>query len=165
MVSQDLFPITHQQSEVQSSKSLVPAVVDEEGESMDSASNDCEASTQMPESLQCSYPAIPAYFSPFFPLPMPFWGEYPVDAMERETHEIVRPTAVHSKSPINVDQLVGMSKLSLGEPIKDSSGPGHIAPSSLSLKLLGGSSRQSAFHANPSSDSANMNSGSPIHAV
>lgn len=61
---------------------------------------------------------------------------------------------------INVDELVGMSKLSLGESI------GNSSPSSLSLKLLEGSSRQSAFHANPASGSSNINSsGSPIHAV
>ncbi|MBA0563785.1 hypothetical protein Golob_008748 [Gossypium lobatum] len=72
-----------------------------------------------------------------------------------DTHEVVKPTAVHSKSPINVDELVGMSKLSLGESIGDN------GPSSLSLKL-DGSSRQSAFHANPSSRNS---SGSPIHAV
>lgn len=77
-----------------------------------------------------------------------------------ETHEVLKPTAVHSKSPINVDELVGMSKLSLGESI------GHAGPSSLTLKLLEGSSRQSAFHANPASGSSSMNSsGSPIHAV
>lgn len=41
-----------------------------------------------------------------------------------------------------MDELVGMSKLSLGESIGDA------GPSYLSLKLLKGSSRQSAFHAN-----------------
>ena len=43
---------------------------------------------------------------------------------------------------------------------------GHAGPSSLSLKLPEGSSRQSAFHANPASGSSNINSSSsPIHAV
>ncbi|MBA0584331.1 hypothetical protein Gorai_015148 [Gossypium raimondii] len=53
-----------------------------------------------------------------------------------------------------------MSKLSLGESIGDS------GSSSLSLKL-DGSSRQSAFHANPaSSGNSNMDSsGNPIHAA
>lgn len=78
----------------------------------------------------------------------------------KDTHEVLKPTAVHSKSPINVDELVGMSKLSLGESIGDS------GSSSLSLKL-DGSSRQSAFHANPASsgNSSMDSSGNPIHAV
>lgn len=77
-----------------------------------------------------------------------------------ETHEVLKPTAVHSKSPINVDELVGMSKLSLGESLGDG------GPSSLSLKLLEGTNRQSAFHAKPETGASGVNSsGSPIHAV
>jgi len=58
-------------------------------------------------------------------------------------HEIVKPVAVHSKNPINVDELVGMSKLSIGESGQET------VSTSLSLNLLGGQNRQSAFHANP----------------
>ena len=71
---------------------------------------------------------------------------------------MLKPTAVHSKSPINVDELVGMSKLSLGDSVGDS------GPSSLSLKLLEGPSRRSAFQATPPCGSSNVN-GSAIHAV
>ncbi|XP_068635668.1 transcription factor MYBS3-like [Aristolochia californica] len=171
MVSQDLFPVNHQQSEMQSNNPLPPppppAAIDEECESMDSTpSNEGETALPKADSSQCSYPVIfPAYFSPFFPFSFPFWPGYSAEPMERGTHEVVKPTAVHSKTPINVDELVGMSKLSLREPL-DGVEPGHMAPSSLSLKLLEGSTRQSAFHANnPASGSSSMNSNSPIHAV
>lgn len=69
---------------------------------------------------------------------------------------MLKPTAVHTKSPINVDELVGMSKLSLGESIGDK------GPSSLSLKLLEGANRQSAFHANTDTGGS---TGGPIHAL
>ncbi|XP_058104377.1 transcription factor MYBS3-like isoform X2 [Magnolia sinica] len=162
MVSQDLFPINHQQPETESKQLPSPPALDEECESMDSTnSNDGEAVTPKPESSPCSYPVIfPAYFSPFFPFSFPFWPGYTAETMGKETHEIVKPTAIHSKDSINVDELVGMSKLSLGESL------GQTAPSSLSLKLLEGSSRQSAFHANPGTSSSTMkSSSSPIHAV
>ncbi|XP_059440973.1 transcription factor KUA1 isoform X2 [Corylus avellana] len=136
--------------------------LDEECESMESTnSNDGDPLPPKPDSSQPCYQVVyPAYFSPFFPFPLPCWSGYNNEETKKETHEVLKPTAVHSTSPINVDELVGMSKLSLGESI------GNSSPSSLSLKLLEGSSRQSAFHANPASGSSNINSsGSPIHAV
>ncbi|CAI9293274.1 unnamed protein product [Lactuca saligna] len=36
-----------------------------------------------------------------------------------ESHQVLKPTEVHSKIPINVDQLVGLSKLILGDSIGD----------------------------------------------
>ncbi|XP_062073933.1 transcription factor KUA1 [Humulus lupulus] len=165
MVPRDFLSVNHPQPEIQSDNTLPdPPALDEECESMDSTnSNDGEpALPQLDNSSQSCYPVIyPAYISPFFPFPVPMWSGYDNDTeVNKETHEVLKPTAVHSKSPINVDELVGMSKLSLGESI------GHDGPSPLSLKLLDGSSRQSAFHANPGSSSSNMNSsGSPIHAV
>ncbi|XP_077235376.1 transcription factor MYBS3-like [Tasmannia lanceolata] len=168
VVSQDLFPSSHEQAETQSNKPMpAPPALDEACESMSCDSidstkaNDEEAVLPKPESSQCSFPVIfPSYFSPFFPFSFPFWPGYTADTLERETHEIVKPTAVHSKIPINVDELVSMSKLSLGES------PSHGAPSPLSLKLLEGPDRQSAFHANPPTNSSSMNSSSnPIHAV
>lgn len=109
---------------------------------------------------QTYYPVVyPTFASPFYPFPTPFWTGH-VPEPPKEAHEVVKPTAVHSKSPINVDELVGMSKLSLGETI------GSGEKSTLSLKLLQGSSRQSAFHAKPGSSSSDMNSSSssPIRA-
>lgn len=157
--------------------SLPPApALDEECESMASSnSNSIEAepalskpepsqtSSFQPDTSQNYYPVVyPTYVSPFFPYPVPYWTSCDPEQPEpaKEMHEVVKPTAVHSKNPINVDELVGMSKLSLGETI------GSGEPSSLSLKLLDGSDRQSAFHANPAPSSSDVNSGgSPIHAV
>lgn len=164
MVPRDFLSVNQLQTELlNENTTLDPPAIDEECESMDSTnSNDGEPAPLKPDSSQACYPVIyPAYVSPFFPFPVPFWSGYDNGAEQnKETHEVVKPTAVHSKSPINVDELVGMSKLSLGDSI------GNAGPSPLSLKLLEGSSRQSAFHANPGSSSSNMNSsGSPIHAV
>ncbi|KAF6146160.1 hypothetical protein GIB67_015598 [Kingdonia uniflora] len=163
-VSHELFPMSHHhQSETQSNNNQhlpAPPSIDEECESMDSTnSNDEEAVISNPESLQLNYPVmIPTYFSPFVPYPLPYWPGGP-ETIPKETHKVVKPTAVHSNSPINVDELVGMSKLSLGERSKSSP--------SLSLSLQQGSNRQSAFHANPTTETSSMNSNSssPIHAL
>ncbi|KAK8494063.1 hypothetical protein V6N13_139865 [Hibiscus sabdariffa] len=144
MVSQDMFPANHPQTEAQSNDQLpIPPPLDEEDKTMDSNnSNDGESVPQKSESSQLCYPVVyPAYFPPFFPYSFPYWMGYDTEPAKRDTHEVVKPTAVHSKSPINVDELVGMSKLSLGETI------GESGSSSRSLNL-DGSSRQSAFHAN-----------------
>lgn len=162
MVSQDLFPTGHQQPETQSSKPLPAPALEEECESMESTnSNDSEAIVPKAESSQAGFPVVyPAYFSPYFPFSFPYWSGYTAEAAQKGTHEVVKPTAVHSKEPINVDELVGMSKLTLGESLGDK------ASSSLSLKLLDGSDRQSAFHPNPPTSGSSLNSGSsPIHAV
>ncbi|KAJ6704083.1 hypothetical protein OIU85_029949 [Salix viminalis] len=160
MASQDLSTI-QQESEVQSENPVpAPPPLDEECESMDST-NSNEEEPLPPNSSQSAYPVVyPAYFSPYFPYSFPFWSGNGEESTKTETHEVLKPTAVHSKSLINVDELVGMSKLSLGESI------GQDGTSSLSQKLLEGSPRQSAFHANPASNSSSMNrSSSPIHAV
>ncbi|KAF5176365.1 Transcription factor kua1 [Thalictrum thalictroides] len=163
ILAQDLFPISHIPAETQYNTVEAPPAIDEECESMDSTNSvNGEADLPQPDSSQISYPVIfPAYFSPFFPFSFPLWPGYTTETTTtQEAHEVVKPTAVHSKSPINVDELVGMSKLSLGESMKNSE------PSSLSLKLVEGTSRQSAFHANPSTSSSNISSSkSPIHAA
>jgi SHAQKYF class myb-like DNA-binding protein len=127
----------------------LPPPVEEEVESMESdtsaVAESSTASALMPENLHPSYPVIlPAYFSPFLQFSVPFWpNQKDGDDLPQETHEIVKPVAVHSKNPINVDELVGMSKLSIGEPGQET------VSTSLSLNLLGDQNRQSAFHANP----------------
>ncbi|KAG7532352.1 Zinc finger CCHC-type [Arabidopsis thaliana x Arabidopsis arenosa] len=133
-----------------------------------SSSSRLEETTQLQSQLQPqpqlpgSFPILyPTYFSPYYPFPFPIWpaGYVPEPPKKEETHEILRPTAVHSKAPINVDELLGMSKLSLAESNKNGE-----SDQSLSLKLGGGSSsRQSAFHPNPSSDSSDIKS--VIHAL
>lgn len=156
MLSHDLFSVNPSLADDGQSNNPLPVpTLEEECESMDSAnSNDVVESIPPPnpESSQLCYPVVfPAYFSPVVPFPIPFWAGCNAEPTKMESHEVLKPTAVHSKSPINVDELVGMSKLSLGDSI------GTLGSSSLSLKLGGSSSRQSAFHANPASDGSGSN--------
>ncbi|XP_057510521.1 transcription factor KUA1-like [Actinidia eriantha] len=164
VASQDFFTVNPLQDETLTKNLLPPApVMDEECESMDSTnSNDAEPVPQRPDSLQCCFPVvIPAYISLVLPFSVPLCPGQTTESAKVETHEVLKPTAVHSKSQINVDELVGMSKLSLGVESLANAGP-----SSLSLKLVEGSGRQSAFHANPASGSSRVNSSvNPIHAV
>ncbi|CAA0823121.1 myb-like transcription factor family protein [Striga hermonthica] len=170
-MSRDFFPANSQQADAQSSTPPVPPPplvppMEEECESMESAnSNDGEIVIPAPEGPTYPYPVVyPAYVGPVFPMSVQFWPTgFNPEPIKEEAHQVVKPTAVHTKSPINVDELVGMSKLSLGESLGDG------GPNTLSLKLVEGSStRPSAFHAsnNPPSDSSGMKSShSPIHAV
>ncbi|KAE8690202.1 hypothetical protein F3Y22_tig00110911pilonHSYRG00140 [Hibiscus syriacus] len=154
---QDLFSENPPQPETQSNDWLpIPPALDEEGESMDTDnSNDDVNISPKPDTSQPCHPVqYPAYFPPFSPFSLPY-RMCQNSKSTKDTHQVIKPTAVHSKSPINVEELVGLSKLRLGESIGDS------GASSLSLKL-DGSSRLSAFHANPS---PGKSSGSPIHAV
>ncbi|XP_047951078.1 transcription factor MYBS3-like [Salvia hispanica] len=164
LVSRDFLPVNPSQAETQSSTpAAAPTAMDEECESLESAnSNDGDTALTNLEGSQYPYPVMyPAYVAPLFPAPIQFWPGYTTEPIKAETHEVVKPTAVHSKSPINVDELVGMSSLSLGESIGDG------GPSALSLKLVEGSTRPSAFQANPASGTSGMNSNShnPIHAL
>lgn len=166
MESQD-FLSTNPEAEPQNNNPLPPPPsLDEECESMGSATsaNSIDGETMHhpnPESSQYSYPVVyPAtYVTPIYPLPIPYWPGYCPEPAKAERHEVFKPTAVHTKSPINVDELVGMSKLSLGESLGDVKPP-------VSLKLAEGSTRQSAFHAKPASGNSSMSSShNPIHAV
>ncbi|XP_051119566.1 transcription factor MYBS3 [Andrographis paniculata] len=155
--SRDFLPLNPLPAEAQTSPPVPPPAVDEESESMESASynNDNETIPANPDGApQYPFPVIyPAYAAPFYPVSIPIWAGYNADPPPKEeTHEVVKPTAVHSKSPINVDELIGMSKLSLGESLGDA------GPSTLSLKLAEGSARPSAFHANPAPDRSEINS-------
>ncbi|GAA0153378.1 DNA-binding transcription factor [Lithospermum erythrorhizon] len=156
----DFLTRNSEQMESQSDDYALPK--DDEGESMDSThNNEIEAVVPNVESSQYPYPVVyPAYVAPFFPMTLPVWPEYNVEPTKELSHEVLKPTAVHSKSPINVDELVGISRLSLGESNAGGS-------DSLSLKLVdGSSSRQSAFHSNTDSSSSGLNSAhNPIHAV
>ncbi|WOG86312.1 hypothetical protein DCAR_0205514 [Daucus carota subsp. sativus] len=151
MVSQEFLSADPTQAETQVD------TFQEECESMESANTSDTVPTPKPENLQYCYPVVyPAYV----PYPVPFWMGSNPGPITTDTHEVLKPTAVHSKAPINLDQLVGMSKLSIGGSI------GKGGPSSLSVKLREGSSRQSAFHAKSSPASSGMNSRkSPIHAI
>ncbi|KAI0488266.1 hypothetical protein KFK09_028093 [Dendrobium nobile] len=147
-IEPQFFPMNFQEPETQAAAcSSTPAnpLLEEECESMDSNNYVEEETTAIRPEVsepQCSHPIIyPAYFSPFFSLTLPRLGCAEA-TVEEQVHEIVKPTPVHSKSPINVDELLGISKLSIGE-----SGSEEATPS-ISVNLLGGSSRHSAFHAN-----------------
>ncbi|XP_042486411.1 transcription factor MYBS3-like [Macadamia integrifolia] len=120
-----------------------------ECEPMEGTSNETHREveeTVMPSNFP---PMIPGFFPPYLPVAFPFWPPSAAPAeeenqVETSQHQVLKPSPIHSKEPVNVDQLVGLSKLSLGEAAK-----GHLEPSPLSQKLLGAPSRQSAFHAKP----------------
>lgn len=164
--------MSHRQAETQNNHPLPFSSLDEECESMGSTNNNQEEPPvlQNPVAMpiiQSSYPVIfPAYYTPYFPFPVPVWPGYTAEqTTTKESHEIVKPTAVHIKSPMNVEHLGGMSKLTLGESLDQM---GQSPSTSLSLQMPGGSStRQSAFHANnPVTVSSTVkSSSSPIHAV
>ncbi|KAG6492901.1 hypothetical protein ZIOFF_047871 [Zingiber officinale] len=140
-----LFPMSLQESELQSNKPPpIPPTLNEECESMDS--NDSmlgETVVPIPEAPQSTYTMVlPTYYPPFLQFASPYWPGGTSETPD-QAHEIIKPTAVHSKSPINVEELVGMSKLSIGD------NGGETVSLSSSLGLLSGSKRQSAFHANP----------------
>ncbi|KAE8688561.1 hypothetical protein F3Y22_tig00110963pilonHSYRG00061 [Hibiscus syriacus] len=82
--------------------------------------------------------------------PYAFWPPNPAPPdegkgieIEASKHQVLKPIPLFPKEPFNVDQLIGMSHLRIGETVN-----GHMEPSPLSLLLLGEPSRQSAFHAN-----------------
>ncbi|XP_071710219.1 transcription factor MYBS3-like [Rutidosis leptorrhynchoides] len=96
-------------------------------------------------------PLIPAFYPAYIPIPFAVWPipleKQPTRQPDMSRHHVVKPIPVLSKEPVNVDELVGMSKqLSL----KDHEHHHHIEPLSLSLKLLAEPSRQSAFHVSKS---------------
>lgn len=161
MVSHDFFSVNTQEDETQIDPLPAPAV-EQECEPMESTkSNDVEPSSFQPEISQYCYPVYyPAYISSVVPTSHPYWSGCSEEPRKIESHVVLKPTAVHSKSPINVNELVGMSKLSLGASI------GRDETSTLSVKLLEGPSRQSAFQAKPTPANSGMISGNnAIHAV
>uniref|UniRef100_A0A0D9UXQ4 HTH myb-type domain-containing protein n=1 Tax=Leersia perrieri TaxID=77586 RepID=A0A0D9UXQ4_9ORYZ len=105
---------------------------------------------------------MPAFYPALIPVPLTLW---PKNVGEPGTaHEILKPTPVNEKEVINkADEIVGMSKLSIGEGSSEST-----EPSALSLQLTGPTNtRQSAFHVNPPMAGPDLNkrNNSPIHAV
>lgn len=96
-------------------------------------------------------PLVPCYFPYYLPVPFPMWPPNvapPEDGRVAETshHRVLKPIPVIPKEPINIDQIGGMSQLSLAEN----------EPSPLSLKFLGGTSRQSAFSKAPSVNESDL---------
>ncbi|KAK6914825.1 SANT/Myb domain [Dillenia turbinata] len=133
-----------------------------EPEPMDTMSSEVKESE-----AQVAPSELPPMIPQYFPLPtFAFWplNTNPVEQQEGETshHEILKPIPVVPKEPVNVDELVGMSHLTLGEIER---GERELSP--LSLKLLGTPSRQSAFHVSTPVNASDLNNGksNPIQAL
>ncbi|CAA6666051.1 unnamed protein product [Spirodela intermedia] len=111
-------------------------------------------------------PMIPGFFPAYVPIPLSLWPSSAVAAEKEqvmwEAHEILKPTPFLPKDPANVDQLVRMSDLSLGD-----ASAGRTEPSALSLELLGSSPRQSAFHVNAAvkAPALSQNNDNVVHAL
>ncbi|XP_020570700.1 transcription factor MYBS3-like [Phalaenopsis equestris] len=144
----ELFTVNYQEPESQDYNCMpAPLLQEEECESLDSINSvDEELDAIKPELSEshCSYQVMyPAYFSQFFPFMLPPWPVCAAETVEMQAHEIVKPTPVHTKSPIKVDELLGISRLSIGE-----SGVEEAAPLLSSRVSLLVANRHSAFHAN-----------------
>lgn len=106
-----------------------------------SASNDLKETGPELNELK---PFVPAFYPAYMPIPYPFWAPKTasfeeVKAPETSSHKVLKPIPMLPKEPLNVEELVRMSRLSIGETER-----GHREPSPLSLKP----SRLSAFHPN-----------------
>lgn len=102
-------------------------------------------------------PMVSGLIPTYLPSPFLFWSPNTVPMEEEkggETshHQVLKPIPILPKEPVNVDELVGMSQLSLREAERR-----HREPSPLSLKLIGEPSRQSAFHANAPVSGSDLN--------
>ncbi|KAJ6963593.1 hypothetical protein NC652_002036 [Populus alba x Populus x berolinensis] len=113
------------------------------------------------------FTAVPGFFPAYMPVPYPYWAPNTTPFEEGKGaatshHEVLKPVPSILKEPFNVDELVGMSHLSLGEIERR-----HREPSPLSLKLIGEAPRQSAFHASAPASGSDISNGkaSPIQAV
>lgn len=112
-------------------------------------------------------PIVPGFFPTYVPVTYPFWPTNAAPSEEEKDveisyHQVLKPIPILPKKPVNVDELVGMSQLSIGEIER-----GHREPSPISLKLIGEPSRQSAFHPNAPVSGSDLSKGksSPIQAV
>ncbi|RWW03933.1 hypothetical protein GW17_00032874 [Ensete ventricosum] len=151
-------------SEVENTNHLPTLHLNEEGAEL------LETNPEQRETIlqsQNSVTMIPTYYPAFVPVTLPYWPlNLTTVAKEeemKEAHEILKPIPVVPKEALNVEEVVGISKLSIGDGINSC-----IDPSVLSLKLVGSSSaRQSAFHVNSSValPDLNQSNSSPIHAV
>jgi hypothetical protein len=102
-------------------------------------------------------PILPGLIPAYLPSPFLFWppNTFPMEeekGAEPSHHQVLKPIPILPKEPVNVDELVGMSQLSLEEAERR-----HREPSPLSLKLIGEPSRQSAFHANAPVSGSDLN--------
>ncbi|KQK03098.1 transcription factor MYBS3 [Brachypodium distachyon] len=107
---------------------------------------------------------MPAFYPTLVPVPLTLWPQNVANVeVAGTTHEILKPTPVNGKEAVKGDEVVSMSKLSIGD-----GSSGSLEPSALSLQLTGSTNtRQSAFHVNPPMTRTDLSKGnnSPIHAV
>jgi SHAQKYF class myb-like DNA-binding protein len=123
------------------------------------------ADMEMNFSVPFNTPTVPAFYPALVPVPLTLWSpNIPnVEDTAGTAHEILRPTPVKCKEGVKADNVVGMSKLSIGE-----ASSGSMEPTALSLQLIGSmDTRQSAFHASPPRTRPDLSkrNNSPIHAV
>ncbi|XP_022992321.1 transcription factor MYBS3-like [Cucurbita maxima] len=100
---------------------------------------------------------IPGFIPAYMPLPFRIWAPstFPMEeekGVEMCHHEVLRPIPVVPKEPVNVDELVGLSQLTLREHEGE-----HREHSPLSLRLIGEGLRQSAFHPKTPVSRSNFN--------
>lgn len=112
-------------------------------------------------------PLVSTYYPALVPVTLSFWppnlATHVIEEEMMESHEVLKPIPVLRKDLANADELVSMSKLSIGEGVSS-----RIEPSALSVKLLETSAtRQSAFHMNPSISRPGLsqNGSNVIHAI
>nr|CAB3471913.1 unnamed protein product [Digitaria exilis] len=107
---------------------------------------------------------MPAFYPALVPAPLTLWPPSFAHVEEAGTaHEILKPTPLNGKEVVKADDVVGMSKLSIGEASSVS-----MEPTALSLQLIGSTdARQSAFHVSPPINRPELSkrNSSPIHAV
>ncbi|VVA97861.1 unnamed protein product [Arabis nemorensis] len=107
------------------------------------------------------------FFPPCFPVTYTFWLPAASTSLhgtehslEAETciqqHQVLKPTPGFAKERVNMDELVGMSQLSIGMATRHET---ETSPSPLSLKLIGEPSRPSAFHSNGSVNGSDLSKG------
>nr|GMC53825.1 transcription factor MYB1R1 [Ipomoea batatas] len=137
-------------------------------DSMDATPTELVQDTREDFTVTTEIPLVyPQFIPAYIPIPFPIWPSNTVAldqdrGAETSRHQILKPIPVVPKEPVNVDELVGMSQLSLGET---RSGQKDALP--LSLKLTGESSRQSAFHPRTPENSSEISKGetTPIQAL
>ena len=107
---------------------------------------------------------MPAFYPALVPVPLSLWPPSVAHVEEAgTTHEILKPTPLNGKVVVKVDDVVSMSKLSIGD-----ASSGSMEPTALSLQLIGSTdARQSTFHVSPSMNRPVLSkrNGSPIHAA
>jgi len=83
--------------------------------------------------LPLPVPTVPAFYPALVPVPLTLWPPSVAHVEEAgATHEILKPTPLNGKVVVKVDDVVSMSKLSIGD-----ASSGSMEPTALSLQLIG----------------------------